>query len=36
MSFICELSTVITIVMVILNVDNYLYPRDDKIVAQKG
>lgn len=32
----CELRAVTTIVMVILNVDNYLYSRDDKIVAQKG
>lgn len=33
--FLCELSTVITIVMVILTVDNYHYSRDYEIVAQK-
>lgn len=34
--FLCELRIVITIVMVILTVDNYHYSRDDETEAQKG
>lgn len=36
LSFLCELSTVITVVIVILTVDSYLYSRDDAAVAQKS
>lgn len=31
--FVCEFSVVIIIVMVILNVDNYFYFRDDEIIV---
>lgn len=36
MSFLCVLSIVTANVMAILNVDNYLFSRDDETVALKG